>query len=53
MSFLERLAEIFDPESWAQWFSELDRVFVFMLVLPFVVALIGLWAWFTDEERKK
>ena len=45
------LAELFDLERWASWFAGLDRGFVFLLLLPFVVALIGLWAWFTDDER--
>jgi hypothetical protein len=52
MSFLERLAEIFDLEAWAQWFGELDRSFVFLLLLPFVIAVIGLWAYFTEDDRK-
>lgn len=45
-------AELFDLALWSQWFSELDRGFVFLLLLPFIVAVIGLWAWFTDDERK-
>jgi len=49
MSFL---AELFDLELWARWFASLDRGFVFLLLLPFVVALIGLWAWFTENDRK-
>jgi len=52
MSVLQRLAQIFDLDAWAAWFGELDRVFVFLLVLPFVVALIGLWAYFTEDDRK-
>ena len=38
------IAEVFDLAAWAAWFDGLDRVFVFMLVLPFVIAVIGLWA---------
>ena len=49
MSFL---AELFDLALWANWFASLDRGFVFLLLLPFVVALIGLWAWFTEDDRK-
>lgn len=45
------IAELFDLARWAEWFAELDRGFIFLLLLPFVVALIGLWAWFTDDER--
>ena len=37
-------AEIFGFELWARWFDGLDRVFVFLLVLPLVVAVVGLWA---------
>ena len=33
-----------------QWLGGLEREFVFLLVLPFVVALIGLWSWWTDKE---
>jgi hypothetical protein len=50
--FTRRLAEIFDFERWSDWFAELDRTFIFLLVLPFVIAVIGLWAWFIDENRK-
>jgi hypothetical protein len=38
------LAEVFDASLWSAWFAELDRGFVFLLVLPFVVAVVGLWA---------
>ena len=38
------LAEVFDASMWSTWFDELDRGFVFLLVLPFVVAVVGLWA---------
>jgi hypothetical protein len=48
MSFL---AELFDLDLWASWFASLDRGFIFLLLLPFVVALIGLWAWFTEDDR--
>jgi hypothetical protein len=57
MSFSDvarRLAEMFDLELWAAWFAGLERSFVFLLVLPFVVAVIGLWASFhQDEDDKK
>lgn len=46
-------AEIFDLGLWSEWFSQLDRGFIFLLLLPFVVALIGLWAWFTEEEARE
>jgi hypothetical protein len=38
------VAEILDWELWAQWFAQLDRSFLFLLILPFVVAAVGLWA---------
>jgi putative Na+/H+ antiporter len=38
------VAEIFDLELWTQWFAQLDRSFLFLLILPFVVAVVGLWA---------
>jgi hypothetical protein len=51
-STMSLLAELFDLERWASWFAELDRGFIFLLLLPFVVALIGIWAWFTEDDRK-
>lgn len=47
-----RLAEFFDFNLWSDWFADLDRGFIFLLLLPFVVAVIGLWAWFTEDDRK-
>lgn len=38
------VTEIFDWDLWAQWFSGLDRSFLFLLILPFVVGAVGLWA---------
>jgi hypothetical protein len=38
------IAELFDLAAWRAWFAGLDRAFVFLLILPFVVAVIGLWA---------
>ena len=34
-----------------QWLTTLDREFAFLLVLPFVVAMVGLWSWWTDKEE--
>lgn len=39
-----RVGELFDWGLWAEWFAQLDRSFVFLLILPFVVAAVGLWA---------
>jgi hypothetical protein len=36
--------EMFDYQSWVQWFQSLDRVFVFLLILPFVVVVVALWS---------
>ena len=50
-SVIGSIREAFSPGSWAQWFEQLDRTFVFLLVLPFVVAIVGLWAAYRDRER--
>jgi Putative Na+/H+ antiporter len=36
--------EIFDWALWAEWFAQLDQSFLFLLILPFVVAVVGLWS---------
>ncbi len=46
------VAEIVDWELWAQWFAQLDRSFLFLLILPFVVAAVGLWAEYSERRRK-
>ena len=33
-----------------QWLGTLEREYVFLLALPFVVAVIGLWSWWVDKE---
>jgi len=38
------VGEFFDLALWAQWFTQLDRSFLFLLILPFVVAAVGLWS---------
>ena len=45
------IAEAFDLGRWSDWFTQLDREFVFLLVLPFVVAVIGLWAAYLDKDE--
>jgi hypothetical protein len=45
-------AELFDLERWSAWFAGLDRGFVFLMLLPLVVAAVGLWAWFTEDEER-
>lgn len=46
------VSEFFDLASWAQWLSELDRSFLFLLILPFVIAAVGLWAEYSERWRK-
>ena len=50
---ISRIGEIFDLGLWSQWFDQLDRTFVFLLVLPFVVAVVGLWSAYRDQEEDK
>jgi len=45
-----QLAEIVDWDLWAQWFDSLDRSFLFLLILPLVVAAVGLWAEFARRR---
>lgn len=46
------VSEIIDWNLWAQWFAELDRSYLFLLILPFVVAAVGLWAEFSARRDK-
>jgi hypothetical protein len=46
------VGELFDWSLWAQWFSDLDRSFLFLLILPFVVAAAGIWAESCERRRK-
>lgn len=46
------IAEFFDLTLWFEWFSGLDRGFAFLLLLPLVVAAVGLWAHFRDPDRE-
>ncbi|MBI5721494.1 MAG: putative Na+/H+ antiporter [Burkholderiales bacterium] len=45
--------EIFDWDAWAAWFAALDGSFLFLLILPFVVAAVGLWAEFARRDDNK
>ena len=47
-----QVGELVDWQLWVQWFSQLDRSFIFLLILPFVVAAVGLWAEYRERERK-
>ena len=50
--FKGQVSEIVDWDLWAQWFASLDRSFLFLLILPFVVAAVGLWAEFARRDDK-
>ncbi len=43
------VSEFFDLALWMDWFSSLDRSFLFLLILPFVVGAVGIWA----ERRER
>ena len=43
------VSEFFDLALWMDWLSGLDRSFLFLLILPFVVAAVGIWA----ERRER
>ena len=45
------VSEFFDLGAWAQWLAQLDRSFLFLLILPFVVAAVGLWADYRDRSK--
>lgn len=49
-STTSRISELFDLGLWSDWFAQLDRGFVFLLVLPLVVAVIGLWAAYREKD---
>jgi Na+/H+ antiporter NhaD/arsenite permease-like protein len=44
------LLEVFDVELWQLWFEGLDRSFLYLLILPFVVGAVGLWAEHTHKH---
>jgi hypothetical protein len=43
------LGELLDAAAWRDWLASVDRGFLFLLILPFVVAAVGLWA---DRGRR-
>ena len=45
------IGEFFDLGAWGQWLAALDRSFLFLLILPFVVALVGVWAEYRDRGK--
>lgn len=50
--FQGQVSEVFDWDLWAQWFAGLDRSFLFLLILPFVIAAVGLWAESSRRDDK-
>jgi hypothetical protein len=50
---ISRIGEFFDIGLWSEWFAQLDRTFIFLLLLPFVVAVVGLWAAYLDKDKDK
>jgi predicted cation transporter len=47
-----QINEIFDWALWAQWFADLDRSFLFLLILPLVVGAVGVWAELSRRDRE-
>ena len=46
------IADFFDLAQWLEWFNGLDRGFAFLLLLPLVVAAVGLWAHFRGADKE-
>lgn len=47
-----QVAEVFDWSLWVQWFSQLDRSFLFLLILPFVVVAVAFLAEFSERRDR-
>jgi len=45
------IREFFDVQQWFAWLASLDRHFVFLLALPFVVMVVGLWSWWAEKDQ--
>jgi len=45
--------EMFDYRAWVQWFESIERPFLFLLILPFVVAVVGLWSELSRARKDK
>lgn len=50
---ISRIGEFFDIGLWSQWFAQLDRTFIFLLLLPLVVAVVGLWSAYRDRDKEQ
>jgi hypothetical protein len=47
------IAEAFDAARWMAWFESLDRSFLFLLILPFVIVAVGFWADMLRKSRER
>jgi hypothetical protein len=45
--------EVFDWNVWGAWFGELDRSFILLLILPFVVAVVAFWADYVQRRGNR
>lgn len=44
--------EFFDLDAWLQWLRSLDSAFLFFLILPFAVAVVGIWSEMLRSARE-
>jgi hypothetical protein len=47
------IGEVFDAGLWMAWFQSLDRSFLFLLILPFVIVAVGFWADLLRKPRRE
>jgi hypothetical protein len=45
--------EFFDVQVWVNWLQSLDRAFLFLLILPFAVAVVGLWSEWQSKRGER
>jgi hypothetical protein len=46
-------SRMFDYDAWFQWLQSLDRAYLFLAVLPFVVIVVGLWSKYSNSTKDK
>lgn len=46
------IAEMFDLALWSQWFAEMGHGFSFLVLLPVIAIVIGLWAEYSEQANK-
>lgn len=49
----EEALEFFDLQTWLGWLESVDRAFLFLLILPFVVAAVGLWSEWNSRKNRR